>query len=88
MFETLKVHARTSMAVSVLALSMTTMSPALAEAPPQGELAAAIRSADLPCAHVIDVSAASGDVWLVTCNSGSFLVRKETDGGYAVSSRD
>lgn len=88
MFITLTDQARKALTVSALTISIFAASAVHAEAPPHGELAAAIRSADRPCAHVIDVSASSGDVWLVTCNSGSFLVRKEADGGYSVSSRD
>jgi hypothetical protein len=60
-----------------------------AQAPSYGELAAAIRSADFPCARVIETFAADGDsTWNVQCNSGNFLVSQDKDGNYSVSKAD
>ena len=53
-----------------------------------GELAAAIRSAGLPCAHVQAVSPAGSDAWRVTCNSGSYRVTRNPQGGYAATRTD
>ena len=60
-------------------------SHALADAgPSHGELAAAVRSAKLPCSHVIQVKAADENQWSVECNSGTFLVTRGQDGRYTV----
>lgn len=59
-----------------------------AEQPDHGEMAAAIRSAGLPCRHVKDVKTAGNDMWSVECNSGHFRVIREADGKYSISKRD
>ena len=56
--------------------------------PSQGELAAAIRSADLPCAHVLGVEPAGDNQWVVACNSGRFVVTRGPDGKLSVSQSD
>jgi hypothetical protein len=53
--------------------------------PPHGELAATIRSAGLPCAHVISVEAIGSSAWQVKCNSGSARVVRGEDGQLAVA---
>lgn len=59
---------------------------ALANATPSyGEMAAVIRSADLPCAHVLSVDPIDTDRWSVRCNSGSFEVVRGEDGRLRVS---
>lgn len=78
-------HVRNPKALYAIAFSVTAMSAALAQTPSHGELAAAIRSAGLPCAHVTGFSASGDNAWLVQCNSGSFLVRKTQTGEYSVS---
>lgn len=62
------------------------MSPAFAETPTNGELAAAVRSANYSCAHVIAVAASEDRIWRVQYNSGVFLVEELETGRYAVSS--
>jgi hypothetical protein len=63
--------------------------PAVADtAPSHGDLAAAIRSADLPCAHVLQVEPAGQNQWLVACNSGRFVVTRAPDGKLSVSRSD
>jgi hypothetical protein len=54
----------------------------------QGELAAAIRSAGLPCSHVIETTAAGAETWRVKCNSGNFVVATDSNGNVAVTQTD
>jgi len=71
--------------VFVMFLASVICRNALAEQPDYGTLAAAIRSADYPCAHVQSVNSAGGNAWRVQCNSGRFLVTRTGDGKYSVS---
>ena len=50
-----------------------------------GKMAATIRSADYPCAHVVAVRDSGENAWSVECNSGIFNVRREADGKYTVT---
>jgi hypothetical protein len=50
-----------------------------------GEMAAAIRSAKLPCAHVLKIDSLGDDVWVVQCNSGTFRVSRDNSGGFQVT---
>ena len=50
-----------------------------------GEMAAAIRSANYPCAHVIGLESAGQNAWSVQCNSGKFRVSRDQDGNFTVS---
>ena len=61
---------------------------AFADEPAYGTMAAAIRSANFPCAHVQSVQSAGNNSWLVQCNSGSFRVTRDGDGNYAVTKAD
>lgn len=61
---------------------------ALADEPEYGEMAAAIRSANYPCAHVIHVSSVSSKSWNVECNSGHFRVTRDEEGDYTVTKAD
>jgi len=70
--------------VAVLALSATVA----AEEPEYGTMAAAIRSANFPCAHVQSVSGAGSNAWIVQCNSGKFRVTRDGEGNYSVSQAD
>ena len=67
---------------------MTTLAlvqPALAaEMVSDGEMAAAIRSADYPCDHVLDMQAMSDDDWRVQCNSGTYEVTRDENGQFSV----
>jgi hypothetical protein len=58
---------------------------AFAEEPDYGTLAAAIRSANLPCDHVIRVTSAGSNAWKVECNSGKFHVIRNDDGEYSAT---
>jgi len=58
---------------------------AFAEEPDYGTLAAAIRSSNLPCDHVIRVSPAGNNAWNVECNSGKFQVIRNDEGEYSAS---
>jgi hypothetical protein len=49
-----------------------------------GEMAAAIRSADLPCAHVLKIDDLGDGVWIVQCNSGTFRVSRDKHGSLQV----
>jgi hypothetical protein len=51
---------------------------------PHGEMAAAIRSAGYPCAHVLKIDSVAGDAWVVECNSGAFSVSRDRDGRFEV----
>jgi hypothetical protein len=53
--------------------------------PSHGEMAAAIRSANLPCHHVISIQAASENRWEVRCNSGDFLVTRSSNGEWSAA---
>jgi hypothetical protein len=53
--------------------------------PAHGELAAAVRSAGLPCAHVIGVEVLADGRWSVQCNAGTYIVTRAKDGGLAVA---
>lgn len=50
-----------------------------------GEMAGAIRSADYPCARVLEINSAGDDAWVVQCNSGTFSVSRDPDGGFSVT---
>lgn len=64
--------------VSMAAVSALFIAPvALAEEMDHGTLAAAIRSADLPCNHVISASQSAENTWSVQCNSGTYEVTRD-----------
>lgn len=53
-----------------------------------GEMASAIRSADFPCAQVLNTTPIGDNVWSVECNSGKFRVTRDPAGQYSVSPDD
>jgi len=53
-----------------------------------GEMAAAIRSADYPCAQVLQVDSVGDDAWVVQCNSGKFNVSRDQNGDLKVTRTD
>ncbi len=59
--------------------------PASAQIMAQGELAAAIRSAGMPCAKVHAATPIQGNSWRVQCNSGEYRVTAKSGGGFDVS---
>jgi hypothetical protein len=59
--------------------------PLIAGEVSHGEMAGAIRSADYPCARVLEIKPAGDDAWIVQCNSGTFSVSRSPDGGFSVT---
>lgn len=53
-----------------------------------GEMASAIRSADFPCAQVLNTAPIGDNSWSVECNSGKFRVTRDPAGQYSVSPDD
>lgn len=53
-----------------------------------GEMAAAIRSANYPCAQVLEVDSAGDNAWVVQCNSGKFNVSRDQNGDLKVTRTD
>ena len=70
---------------SVIAGTVFSTSIAAAEVS-HGEMAAAIRSANYPCAHVLSIESAGENKWIVKCNSGAFSVSRDEQGRFAVTS--
>jgi hypothetical protein len=50
-----------------------------------GEMASAIRSANYPCAQVLNVDSNSDNAWIVQCNSGKFNVTRDQNGDFKVT---
>lgn len=77
---------RPHLAAGIAAAAALTALPAVADpAPAHGELAAAIRGAEFPCARVLQVSPAGEGRWVVECNSGTFRVTRDADGRFLVA---
>ncbi len=53
-----------------------------------GEMAAAIRSANYPCAQILKVDSDGNNVWVVQCNSGKFNVSRDQNGDLKVTQTD
>jgi hypothetical protein len=53
-----------------------------------GELAAAIRSAQHPCDRVLQVDSIGDNAWNVQCNSGKFFVSLDQNGNFKVTQTD
>jgi hypothetical protein len=68
----------------VLAMILALVQPAFAAEVNDGELAAAIRSADYPCEHVLGQQATGDNDWRVQCNSGTYLVTRDANGQFSV----
>ena len=72
--------------LSIIGLSILLYATGLnAEEITHGEMAAAIRSADFPCAHVLELQKTGKNTWKVACNAGPYIVSKSSDGQYTVS---
>ena len=71
-----------------ISLTLTTIlalvHPVFATEMSYGEMAAAIRSADYPCDHVLEVQATGDNGWLVQCNSGAYQVTRDANGQFNV----
>ncbi len=50
----------------------------------QGEMAGIIRSSGNPCNKVLDLMPTSDSSWTVQCNSGKFVVKRDSKGKYTV----
>jgi ABC-type sugar transport system substrate-binding protein len=68
-----------------LTTTLAVIQPAFAaEMVSNGEMAAAIRSADYPCKHVLEVQATGDNSWRVQCNSGTYQVNRDANGQFTV----
>ena len=59
-----------------------------AEEMSRGEIAGIIRSAEQPCKNVLALESTEKNSWKVECNSGGFIVIRETDGKFIVQSAE
>ena len=50
----------------------------------RGEMAGIIRSADHPCANVLNLQSTGKNAWKVQCNSGNFFVTRNKDGEFNI----
>lgn len=50
-----------------------------------GEMAGAIRSANYPCAQVINIDGNGDNAWIVQCNTGKFNVSRDRKGEFKVT---
>jgi hypothetical protein len=75
-----------------ISLTLTTIlalvHPAFATEMSYGEMAAAIRSADYPCDHVLGLKATGDNSWHVQCNSGTYQVTRDANGQFSVVKTD
>jgi hypothetical protein len=67
-----------------LITTLALVQPAFAAEISHGEMAAAIRSADYPCQHVLQLQATGDNNWLVQCNSGAYQVTRDVNGQFSV----
>jgi len=67
-----------------LTTTLTLVLPAFAAEVSNGEMAAAIRSADYPCNHVLDLQVVEDNEWRVQCNSGTYQVTRDESGQLSV----
>ena len=78
--------------VQRITLALTTtlalVQPAFAAEVDDGEMAAAIRGADYPCDHVLEVQATGDNGWLVQCSSGTYQVTRDANGQFNVVKAD
>ena len=73
--------------IFVILLFLAVAPPLSANEMTQGEMAGIIRSAEHPCARVLDLQNDGENAWKVTCNSGKFHVSKNADGLYIVTAK-
>jgi len=67
-----------------LITTLALVQPAFAAEVSYGEMAAAIRSADYPCQHVLQLQTTGDNDWLVQCNSGTYQVARDANGQFSV----
>lgn len=65
-------------------LVMTYVSTGIAAEMSHGEMAGIIRSSGNPCNKVLDLMPTSDSSWTVQCNSGKFVVKRDSKGKYTV----
>jgi len=70
---------------ATILVTLVSITPAHAAEMTHGEMAAAIRSANYPCAHVKALESAGAEAWSVQCNSGKFRVSRDSDGNFTVT---
>jgi hypothetical protein len=76
---------RTKLLSVTLLTALATAPQAFATEMSHGKMAATIRSANHPCAHVISLESAGENAWNVKCNSGKFDVKRDDDGKFSVT---
>jgi len=67
-----------------LTSTLALIQPVLATEMDRGDLAAAIRSTDYPCQHVLELQATGDNAWLVQCNSGTYQITRDANGQFSV----
>jgi hypothetical protein len=67
-----------------LITTLALVQPAFATEVSDGELAAAIRSTDEPCDHVLEMQATADNSWRVQCNSGTYQVTRDANGQFRI----
>ena len=72
----------------VFAMIFALVQPAFTAEVNDGQLAAAIRSADYPCEHVLAQQTSGDNNWTVQCNSGTYLVTLDANGQFSVVKTD
>jgi hypothetical protein len=70
--------------IVALTTTLALVQPVFAAEMSDGALAAAIRSADYPCDHVLEQQATGDNRWLVQCNSGTYQVTRDGYGQFSV----
>jgi hypothetical protein len=69
----------------VVALITVFAPQSYAEEMSNGQMTGIIRSANHPCAKVIELQPAGENSWEVQCNSGSFNVTRNANGQFSVN---
>ena len=71
--------------VFIAVLIMAFAPQSYAEKMSNGQMAGIIRSANHPCAKVLELQSTGENSWSVQCNSGSFNVTRNADGQFSVN---
>jgi len=71
--------------VFIAVLIMVFAPQSYAEKMSNGQMAGIIRSANHPCAKVLELQSTGENSWSVQCNSGSFNVTHNADGQFSVN---
>ena len=81
----LRIFHLTCLTITAASLIMISVPEVTAGEMSQGEMAGIIRSSGNPCNKVLDLMATSDSSWTVQCNSGKFVVKRDSNGEYSVS---